>query len=148
MPDSTAVSIINPTLLEWVKLIGGIGVALAGFTSVLVVFFTQFLPWYRDRRNKRSLQKRVGAELYDAGVLYQATRHYIDPDCQSLDPSGGEDQRHVVNPRGNVFKLLYDYLYHPTEYRYLIILADSGMGKTSLLLNYYVRNLRRRRKRL
>jgi hypothetical protein len=29
-----------------------------------------------------------------------------------------------------------------TEFGYIILLADSGMGKTSSLLNYYVRHLR------
>jgi hypothetical protein len=32
---------------------------------------------------------------------------------------------------------------HPTEFRYIFILADSGMGKTSALINYYVRHLGR-----
>jgi hypothetical protein len=34
----------------------------------------------------------------------------------------------------------------PTESKYLILLADSGMGKTSFLLNYFARYLRRWRK--
>ena len=143
--DSTSISFQMVTLLEWIKLIGGIVGIVGGLTTISVVFFTRFLPWYRTKKDNRSLEKRFGADLYPIGVIEQATRYYIEPFCQSLDPSGGEEPRLVYGARENLFSAIDHHLYHPTEYRYLFLLADSGMGKTSFLLNYYTRNLRRRR---
>ncbi|HEX9972823.1 MAG TPA: hypothetical protein VGD14_12190, partial [bacterium] len=143
-PDST---FITNDLKDWidlidklVKIIGG-----GGLIGLLVLFLTKFLPWYRIRKDNRSLEKRFGADLYPKGVIEQATRYYIEPFCQSLDPSGGEEPRLVYGAKENLFSAIDNALCHPTEYRYLILLADSGMGKTSFLLNYYARNLRRRR---
>ncbi|MBI3568552.1 MAG: hypothetical protein HY084_10185 [Gemmatimonadetes bacterium] len=42
-----------------------------------------------------------------------------------------------------LFKVLDDILYDSPAPRYVILLADSGMGKTTALINYYARNLRR-----
>ncbi|MBN1482003.1 DUF1566 domain-containing protein [candidate division KSB1 bacterium] len=147
-PDSTLVTVASSSVADWVKVTGSIIAILSGLTSIAVVFFTRFLPWCRDFRKKRSLEKHLSGALYPVGILEQATRNYIEPFCQSIDPSGGEDAKLVYSTKENIFQAMDNNLYHPTEYRYLILLADSGMGKTSFLLNYYVRNIRRLRNKL
>lgn len=122
----------------WVKIIVGV-------TTFAVVFFTKFVPWARNKLDRFTLQKRFGAELYPKGVIENSIRYYIQPDCQSLDPSGAEEPRLTLNPRENIFTVIDRTLNHPTEYRYIFLLGDTGMGKSSFLLNYYVRNLRRYR---
>jgi hypothetical protein len=77
--------------------------------------------------------------------IKQATEHYIEPDCQSLDPSGSEDFRRLVATRERAFAVLDKLLGTDSPERYFLILADSGMGKTSLLLNYYSRFMKGRR---
>ena len=146
-PDST--SIISANLKEWFGLSNTILGILGGggIIGLLTLFLTKFIPWCRTKRNNRSLAKRFGAELYPRGVIEQATKYYIEPFCQSVDPAGGEESRLVYSIREKIFSAIDHALYHPTEYRYLILLADSGMGKTSFLLNYYVRNLRRFRRK-
>lgn len=146
LPDSTLVTSNLSTFTDWVKLIGAIIPILGGVASITVLFFTRFLPWYRAKRNSRSLKKRFGADLYPAGAIEGATRYYIEPFCQSVDPAGGEEPRLVYGTKENIFAAVDNALNDPTEYRYLILLADSGMGKTSFLLNYYARYLRRYRK--
>ncbi|NUO81177.1 DUF1566 domain-containing protein [candidate division KSB1 bacterium] len=64
-----------------------------------------------------------------------------------LDPSTAEEPRLVFSPRENLFEVIDSILSHPAEHRYLIMLADAGMGKTAFLLNYYVRHRRKRRRR-
>lgn len=148
MPDSTSVSSFLSDPVELVKFIGGIVGIIGTLTAIVVVFFTKFLPWWRTRRDRRSLEKRFGAELYLKAVIERSTQYYIDPFCQVLDPAGAEEPRNLAfNPKDNLFKVVNVALHHPTEYRYLILLADSGMGKTSFLLNYYARHLRQRRKK-
>lgn len=114
-----------------------IGVTLASKTG----------PWIRAKLASRSLEKRIGAELYSAASLERSIRYYIPPLCQDLDPAGGDEPRKVYGVKQKLFDALDDALEHPTEYKYLILLADSGMGKTSALINYYARHLRRWRKK-
>jgi hypothetical protein len=52
-----------------------------------------------------------------------------------------------VGVRAKLFDVLDNALSHTTQDRYFILLADSGMGKTSALLNYYVRHTRRWKQR-
>jgi hypothetical protein len=97
------------------------------------------LRWW-DRRTLLELN----AEAWSAGDIKAYTRHYVRPDCQSVDPSGMEDFRCIVPAREPVFTKMDRILRSPGTERFLIVLADSGMGKTAFLLNYYAHHLRRR----
>lgn len=94
--------------------------------------------WW-DRRALLALS----AEAYSADDVRRYTRYYVEPDCQSVDPSGLEDFRRVVATGVPLFSAVDRILRSPGSERFLIILADSGMGKTAFLLNYYARHRRR-----
>ena len=96
-----------------------------------------FRQWL-DRRSLLDLP-----DAYSADDARQYTRYYIEPDCQSVDPSGLEDFRSIVLTRTPLFASMDRLLRSPGTTRFLIILADSGMGKTAFLLNYYARHRRR-----
>jgi len=129
-------------LKDYLDIIGAVFSIIAGIYAAVKIA----VPWWRTRRDRRSLQERFGAELYPAAVIERSTRHYIEPNCQSLDPAGAEEPRLVYGAKQNLFAAVDDALQHPTEHRYLILLADSGMGKTSFLLNYYARHVRQARR--
>ena len=63
--------------------------------------------------------------------------------CQDIDPAGGEEPRMVYGVKQKLYDALNDALANPMSYKYLILLADSGMGKTTALLNYYPKHLRK-----
>ncbi|MCI0512255.1 hypothetical protein L0128_03490, partial [candidate division KSB1 bacterium] len=140
-PDSTFFTLNLNSLSDWARFISQVVAIISGVIGLFIIFRTKFLPWYRARRRSHILEKRVGAELYSKGIIEQTIRYYIEPECQSLDPAGGEEQRLVYSVRQNLFAAVDNMLHNPTEYRYLLILADSGMGKTSFMINYYARNL-------
>ena len=96
------------------------------------------LRWW-DRRTLLYLS----GEAYSADDTRRYTRNYIRPDCQSVDPSGLEDFRRIVPTRVPLFSAMDLILHSPGTKRFLIVLADSGMGKTAFLLNYYARHRRR-----
>lgn len=147
MPPDSTVAITSSSPSEILALLANAFALLGGLAALAAAYFTQFLPWWRTRRDRRSLKQRVGAELYPEAVIERSTRFYIEPFCQVLDPAGAEEPRHLAfNPKDNLFKIVDDALHQRTEHRYLILLADSGMGKTSFLLNYYARHVRRRRR--
>lgn len=115
--------------------------------GVVVALTTKTYPWLRAKREGRSVSKRVGAELFQAANIERAIRYYIPPLTQSIDPAGGEESRRIHSVQSPLFTTLDNVLSPASKDRYHILLADSGMGKTSALLNYYVLNLRRWRKK-
>jgi len=96
-------------------------------------------------RDYRTLRQRIGADLYTQQDLIRATEFYIEPDCQVTDPAGQEDFRGIAPLRTPAHKALANLIDPASEQRFLILLADSGMGKTTLLLNFYARYGRRKK---
>jgi hypothetical protein len=104
------------------------------------------LLWRHRRTSERLLRDRKGAELFGEDEFEQAMAYYVWPKCQDTDPTLGDDL--VLSPSAKPLLATVDeFLSSKTGDRYMILLADSGMGKTSFLLNYYVRHWRSRRRR-
>ena len=85
----------------------------------------------------------MGALRYTPEEISAATRYYVKPDCQNIDPAGAEDFRHQVTAREPLFGAIDRIATNPGKYKFVIFLADSGMGKTSFFLNYYAEHQRR-----
>jgi len=133
LPDSTFFqTLLDPaqwTLTGVLTLI----VALIGLPAAVV----GFLSWWQQRRKEKGLDKEFGGELYTREQIANSTRYYVVPDCASIDPGQEAEMRRVVTTRQNLFERVDQYLEQAPSQRHLLILADSGMGKTSFVLNYY-----------
>ena len=116
---------------------------LAGVTFLL----TQTVVAFREWRKKRALHTRLALGGYGEQQLIRALRNYIPPKCQQIDPSGHEESRGLAVVQESLFSTLDRELDQPLDVRHLIVLADSGMGKTSAVLNYCARHLSSRRSR-
>ncbi len=127
--------------------LGGVAAVFAILGGLIKAWTTLLAPAYRDWRHRRTLEGALGAELYDVEEIRRATKLYEPPDCQSLDPAGEEDFRHNVPTREPLFEKMDELLDRPDRNKFLFVLADSGMGKTSFLLNYYARHWRSRSRR-
>ncbi len=57
---------------------------------------------------------------------------------------GSEEPRGLARVKSTLFQTLDEMLDPMSEFRNIILLADSGMGKTSALVNYCARQVRRR----
>ena len=108
-----------------------LGIAGTLVSGVLIRILSQFcLDWLKERAIRKKLQK----EPYTIReIKTYASEIYVRPDCQDNDPSSGGKP---VN-RTPVFKELDKLLGPPSKAPCILILADSGMGKTSLLAKYY-----------
>lgn len=137
-PDPSSMS--DP-LKFWVQMGAIIGAIITALTFILKTG-----PWIKAKMDSRSVQRRVGAESYSPESIENAFRYFVSPLCQDVDPAGGEEPRAVYGVKQKLFDALDDALGQPDYYKYLILLADSGMGKTTALINYYRRHLKRWRK--
>lgn len=110
--------------------------------------YHQFHQAFRVWRSRRVLEREFGADLYLPETIERCTRYYIRPDCSSVDPADEADLRSLVTSREDLFSVVDRFLEHESTHRHLLLLADSGMGKSSFVLNYYAaKRLRSRRKR-
>ncbi len=121
---------------------------IAGFLFVTLppMLISLHHRYLRPYLAKRQIERDFGADSFDAEQIRVAATHYIPPDCSQLDPAGAEDDRKMVSLRQPLIPLMDLILGDPSYTRHFLLLADSGMGKTSFLLNYYLRNRNRRRK--
>jgi hypothetical protein len=126
---------------------------LAAAVAVLtiVTFLWKLIPILKAKWQNyltiKQLPHTMGAQLYTPQDIYRATRYYVQSDCQSVDPTGSEEFRQVFAARQNSFKALDEVFLGDSRYRHTLVLADAGMGKSSLLINYYVRHIRSKRKK-
>jgi hypothetical protein len=123
----------NREILEAISATAGlIGLAFKGWPKLIV-------RW-REQQRRYGLARKVNAQDYTAQDIERAVIYYLDPDCQVVDPSGSEDFRHIYPVRQNLFEVVDDLLNKQTVNKFSLLLADTGMGKTSFLLNYYARH--------
>ncbi len=141
--DSTFVLDILSDPLKLIEALSWV-VTILGVPYVLI---TKLLPWWKTWRDRRRLRSRLGAELYTPEDILRATTYYIRPNCQQIDPAGGEESRLLAPVQEDLFEAVDRILASPSDYKYTILLADSGMGKTSFVLNYYAYHWRHWRKR-
>ncbi len=145
--QTAAPSLNNAEAADTLKNWGQIVAIIVGIAGVAVILATKTWPWLKAKLDSRSIRNRKGAEAFPSADVEASLRYYVTPYCQDIDPAGGEEPRALIGVKRNLFETLDDVLNQPTEYRYLILLADSGMGKTSALLNYYARHIRSSRRR-
>ena len=110
---SPAVNASTP-LTFWVQVGAISGAVIAALTFVLV----QVWPRIQTRLDRRSLQKRIGAQSYTPDGIERSLRYFIAPMCQDIDPSGGEEPRMVYGVKQKLYDALNDALANPTSYKY------------------------------
>ncbi len=136
-PSSSASSVWSAASL----IIASIAVAIAAANFVV----THLWPRWKTYRDKRSLKNGINAPFLTDTEMEENCRFYVEPFVQNIDPMGSEEPRAVAGLKKRLFETL-DEMLGPQSYdRYIILLADAGMGKTSALINYTVRHIRRYR---
>ena len=105
----------------------------------------------KEKKSQRILKKNFGSELFGKETIQRSTYCYVEPNCTDIDPTLEAEPKNLFIVKGNLFSVLDDYLLQeiPTNdaIHHILILADSGMGKTSLLLNYYAYNQKKSKRK-
>ena len=113
-----------------------------GFIAVVVPILIAFgrLLWksYMTRQVLRDLHP-----FYTPQEVQNATRYYVETRCQNIAPSKdqepGRTHAFATDKPAIPFFLTQAFPMAQDDCRFYIILADSGMGKTTFLLNLYLR---------
>lgn len=104
------------------------------------------VAWLRKRRASAiaaSLKRKTHVASFTDSEIEEAVQRYVEPDTSNVDPADEDDLRDFAFVREPIFAVVERAL-SSTEKRHLLVLADSGMGKTTLLLNLAARELKKR----
>ncbi len=121
-------------------------IALASITAIRAVYA---LKSYRLKKLVRKLDalRESGSLIrsFQDADFESAVRDYVEPYCSNIDPAGLDDLRNTVSVRQKVFETMDAELSRP-ERNFILVLADSGMGKTTLFLNMVAMELKKNEK--
>ncbi len=136
-------SLIFDTLNVWqgdpvAKL--GLLVAVLSLIAAIVGIYYARVPTRQSARVEQQQQERFGFTYIDREECEFALQYYVEPDCSSVDPSGEDDLRALIPSRQPVYRFMDNALSLGSKYKHIIVLAETGMGKTSLLYNLLSRN--------
>ncbi|RYH63952.1 MAG: hypothetical protein EON54_07130 [Alcaligenaceae bacterium] len=124
------------------------GVGIVGFLGTLfgvvrgVTGVKQYLLKKQAAKAQASLDEEARLKWFQPQDFLAAAQDYLEPYCSNVDPSDREDLRNTVAVREPVLAAL-DRELDAEDNRHILVLGDSGMGKTTLLLNLVSREQRR-----
>jgi uncharacterized protein YjbI with pentapeptide repeats len=130
--------IVNNDAQSWREEIA----VVIGLTGLLVAFLSVIrdaLGWNLGSLLKaRRLRRGFGASLYDPQEIKFWTRYYVRPEAASVDLAQEMEQgTNSFITREDLFHAIERFLDHTSGYRHMLLLADSGMGKSSFVTNFY-----------
>jgi formylglycine-generating enzyme required for sulfatase activity len=99
---------------------------------------TSIAPQQEAKRSRKQLMKSIGVQGFDADIIERATRYFIRTSCTNVDPGKEAEIRHALTAtREDLFEVTDRFIEEDTPIHHLLVLADSGTGKTTFVLNYY-----------
>lgn len=130
---------IQMTIAEFVLSVVGVAISLIGlFITISKFWLSTIQPLIIQKRDRELLNKEFSQGPFDEATIEQSTRYFIRPKCSNVDPSyEREIRKALVATREDLFEKVDYFLENTEDKRHLLILADSGMGKTTFMLNYY-----------
>jgi len=130
--------------LEWLfdKHLGEVITAVTGLPALWLLRrkIIDVLDWFRPIHR---LLKRLSPAGFSIEQIERETKYYIWPECQrDMDPAKSDEPGgDKIAGRKDLCSTIDNLLMHDTAHKHYILLADTGMGKSSFLLNYFARHL-------
>jgi formylglycine-generating enzyme required for sulfatase activity len=122
--------------------------SLAGLVIAIAAYYLTLKSYLTQKNKQRIFEKNAETALFDSQDIQRSTHCYIEPDCSNVDPAREAEPRHLIIIKNNIFDAVELYLStenpEKNAYHHILILADSGMGKTSFVLNYYAKNKKKK----
>ncbi|MEJ8844607.1 hypothetical protein WG954_19595 [Lacibacter sp. H375] len=112
-------------------------IVLMGVVSTIYVTLKRIVSYYWNRRNNKDLHP-----FFSYTDVKKATKFYISTKYQNISPSEDEEptRRYIASAKDKLMPLFLKkvFPYGKTDNKYYLLLADSGMGKTTFLINLYI----------
>lgn len=125
---------------KYVQLITG-GLA---FLFILIIVGKQvvsIISYFISRRRKRLLAKDLHP-FYSSKEVENATKYYVNTKFQNVPPSEDEEpgRSYIAAARQPLIPLFLKKAFRndSDDNKYYLVLADSGMGKTTFMINLYL----------
>jgi len=117
---------------------------LASIIAVFVVLWgIRIVQWAIVKNRQWKLNESLSPFISDSDVE-KATRYYVNTRYQNVSPSADEEpgRTHIAAAKGELVPLFRDDVFKRNDEgsRYYLILADTGMGKTTFLINLFMRH--------
>ena len=127
--------ILSIPALKW------IAAALAVIAGILLVIYRSRQvravgSEIKSHRVDEKLELERRCPHYRDREIRIAKRTYVRPDCAQVDPANEVEFRKFASVREPIFTSVKRYIDNEHR-RHLLILADSGMGKTTFCLNFF-----------
>lgn len=118
---------------------------IAGFIALLIgvaeVKWKLIRTFWKERKQRKQLQDLF--PFYTSQEVQNATQYYVETTCQNIAPSKDEEpgQTHAFATKEKIIPFFLNKAFKPQkeDRQFYIVLADSGMGKTTFLINLYLR---------
>jgi hypothetical protein len=109
-----------------------------------LIYMSKFWQRRAAERLDNSLDASTGiASFTDAEIAY-AIKNYVEPDCSQTDPVNESDMGDADGARESILDAIDRFTAENGNGRHLLVVADAGMGKTALCLNFYRREQRKK----
>jgi hypothetical protein len=113
-------------------------IASLGVLSAIWKLGVKLWTFHQQRKLKRDL-----FPFYSLPEIQRATQYYVETKCQNIAPSKEDEpkQTHAFATKEKIIPFFLKKALKPEkdECQFYIVLADSGMGKTTFLINLYLR---------
>ncbi|MFH2059689.1 MAG: hypothetical protein ABIJ59_12410 [Pseudomonadota bacterium] len=109
-------------------------------------FFSLTIPLWTHKKSLNQLHHLTNSNMYDKQTINQALKSYIPPKFQEIHPNKRATKGKYRIRRKDLTTAVDLFLDHKVPCRHLLLLADSGMGKTCFALNFYIHNKNRPKK--
>lgn len=123
--------------------ISAAAIALVGaLLAVMYRGFRLFLLTRTNRETRASFERErlshsaILCPDFDSREIKAAQSTYVRPDCAQVDPANEAQMHTFASVREPIFDSVNRFV-DDDQKRHLIVLADSGMGKTTFCLNYF-----------
>ncbi len=135
------------TLEIFILTVIGTIIAFAGLIVAGAGVWVKAHPILQEKKARRALIDKFGKGPFDEATIENSTRYFIRSKCSNIDPAREvEIRRALTATREDLFDVIDKFIFDENPIRHLLILADSGTGKTTFVLNYYAYHVRRRRR--
>lgn len=117
------------------------GAVIAALGSGLPFVWGLVVKLWQFRQQRKLL--RDLHPFYSKPEIQRATQYYVETSCQNIAPSKEDEPRqtHAFATKEKILPFFLKKAFTPgkDDCQFYMVLADSGMGKTTFLINLYLR---------